>query len=109
MIQGRYVTFTWQQLAQALTVDIIRRLWDAGEYRQNKWLKMIHDNWFDVWVEWKTDLTMRDLDRQVEEMFLEWEEDHWSDDWTFEEDLDGETPLGGEMRLRAPFMDKDEP
>lgn len=97
--------FTWQELLQALTVDVIRRLWDSGQYRDNKWAKLIHDNWFDIWTDWKTDLTMRDVDRQIEELFEESE----VTPHLFTEELEGETPLGGEMRLRAPYMDREEP
>ena len=97
--------FTWQELLQALTVDVIRRLWDSDQYRDNKWLKLIHDNWFDIWTEWKTDLTMRDVDQQIEELFEESE----VTPHLFTEELEGETPLGGEMRLRAPYMDREEP
>lgn len=96
--------FTWQELLQALTVDVIRRLWDSDQYRDNKWLILIHDNWLDIWTDWKTDLTMRDVDRQIEEMFLESEITPHS----FTEELEGETPLGGEMRLQAPYMDREE-
>ena len=97
--------FTWQELLQALTVDTIRRLWDSDQYRDNKWLKLIHDNWFDIWTEWKTDLTMRDVDLQIEELFEESE----VTPHLFTEELKGETPLGGEMRLRAPYLDREEP
>ena len=37
---------------KALTVEIIRILWDRGLYRQNKLLQQIHENWFEFWVEW---------------------------------------------------------
>lgn len=102
------MTFTWQQLVQAWAVEIIRRLWDEGKYRDNKWLRMIHDNWIGVWIDWKTDLTMRSVDQQAEELVELWEadEDPAIDAFEYSERLEGDTPLGGEMRLRAPFMDE---
>jgi hypothetical protein len=91
---------TWK----ALTVEIIRLLWDKGLYKQNKLLQQIHENWFKFWVEWKTELTMRDVDKQIEEMFLEPE----VDPPVFSEELEGETPLGGKLELRAPWLDEDD-
>jgi len=99
--------FTIAELSQALTVEIIRRLWAYGNFRSNPTLKAIHENWFHVWVEWKTDLTMRDVDRQIEEMFYEGLDEDWADDWIFDEETEGETPLGGEMRISAPFPIED--
>ena len=90
------------QVCQALAVEVIRRLWNRGLYRENKILKRIHDNWFDLWVEFKTQVTMNEVDRQVEELnpnpvdFAQpvyWEEEH------------GETPLGGVMGIRHDFTD----
>ena len=89
---------------KALTVEIIKLLWDRGLYRQNKLLQQIHENWFEFWVEWKTELTMKDVDKQIEEMFLESE----VDPPVFTEELEGETPLGGKLELRAPWLDEDD-
>lgn len=103
--------FTWQELLQAFAVDVIRRLWDAGQYRQNKWLKAIVEAWFDVWVEWKTDLTMRDVDRQAEQIVEDWYADKPGpvDNYLYREMIEGETPLGGEMRLTARWEQDDTP
>lgn len=86
----------------AFLVEVIRILWDKGLYRQNKWLQMTHDEWFEVWTIWRTGLTMKDVDRQIEEMFYESE----IDPPVFSEKLEGETPLGGKMELRAPWLDE---
>lgn len=94
------------EVIQALVVEAIRRLWDQGLYRDSKWLVMIHDNWFDVWVNWKTDIAMRNVDAQAEDLVAQWEEEDTSADPIFTEEKEGETPLGGEMRLRAPWMDQ---
>lgn len=84
----------------ALVVEVIRDLWDRGLYRQNPTLKRIHDHWFDVWVSWRTDLTMKDVDRQIEEI----REPSGVDKPIFIEEADGETLLGGPMEIKAPWM-----
>ena len=89
---------------QGFVVEVIRILWDHGMYRDNKWLNMVHDNWFNFWVDYKTCLTMQDVDRQIEEL----SEPSEVDEPTFTVTLEGETPLGGEMRLRAPWIDADD-
>jgi len=87
---------------KALVVEIIRSLWDEGLYRQNPTLKRIHDEWFSFWVEWKTEVTMQDVDRQIEELVEPAEVDapvFWEEE--------GNTPLGGKMGLRAPWHEDD--
>lgn len=86
---------------QALVVDIIRRLWDQKLYQNNKWLRMIHDNWIGHWIDVKTAVTMRSVDMQAEELTPEpevikpvyWEEE------------EGETPLGGTIGFTYEFTD----
>lgn len=91
-------------------MELIRRLWHIGKYRNNKVLQQIHDNWFHHWVDWKTAGTMRSVDRQAEELVDLWEEeDPLLDDYIFSEILEGETPLGGEMRLRSPHEPQEGP
>lgn len=89
---------------QGLAVDIIRRLWDRGLYRDNKWLQECHENWFQYWVDYKTCLTMQDVDSQIEDL----SEPSEVDKPIFTETLEGETLLGGEMRLRAPWHEADD-
>jgi len=87
---------------QGLTVEIIRIIWDHGYLRDNKWLQMVHDNWFEFWVDYKAAQTMADVDKQIEEMFYEPEIDpplYW-------EEEEGETPLGGPMGLSYEFVDR---
>tara|TARA_B100000035_G_scaffold127128_1_gene108164 strand:- start:257 stop:556 length:300 start_codon:yes stop_codon:yes gene_type:complete len=86
---------------QALAVDIIRRLWDRGLYRDNKWLEMVYQNWLHHWIDVKTAVTMDDVDRQIEKLV----EDPYIQEFIVSEELEGETPLGGEMRSRAPWLD----
>lgn len=91
------------KVAKALVVEIIRVLWDRGLYRDNKWLRMCHDNWLSFWIDWRTAKTMEDVDRQIEDILVESEMDpplYW-------EEETGETPLGGAMGYTYDFYDKD--
>ena len=84
-------------------VGIIRRLWGEGMYRDNKWLRMIHDNWLHHWIDVKTAVTMRSVDAQAADLTPEpaiiaplyWEEE------------EGETPLGGAFGYTYKFDDND--
>ena len=86
---------------QAVVVDIICRLWDRGLYRDNKWLKMIHENWVSHWIDVKTAVTMRSVDAQAVDLTPEpeiikpvyWEEET------------GETALGGPLGYTYQFDD----
>ncbi len=91
---------TWK----ALVVEIIEILWDAGHQRHNLLLHHIHAKWLPFLIEWRRELTMKDVDRQIEEMFEESE----IDPPIFSEEIDGETGLGGRMELRAPWLDEDD-
>ena len=88
---------------QGLIVEIIKILWDHGYYRDNPWLQRIYDNWFSYWVDYKTKQSIDEVDRQIEEMFLESE----IDPPVFSEEPEGKTPLGGKMELRAPWLDEE--
>jgi hypothetical protein len=89
---------------RGLIVDIVRRLWDRGLYKDNKWLKIVHANWFSYWVDYKACLTMQDADTQIKGLL----ETSQVDKPIFTEANEGETQLGGEMRLRAPWIDVDD-
>ena len=86
---------------QAVAVDIIRRLWDRGLYRDDKWLRMVHDNWLHHWIDVKTAVTMRSVDAQAADLTPEpevikpvyWEEEG------------GETALGGPLGYTYRFDD----
>jgi len=86
---------------QALAVDIVRRLWDRNLYRDNKWLKMIHENWISHWIDVKTAVAMRSVDAQAAALTPEpeiikpvyWEEET------------GETALGGPLGYTYRFDD----
>jgi hypothetical protein len=89
---------------KGLIVEIIRILWDHGYYRSNVWLQRIHSYWFDYWVEFKTQQTMAEVDRQIEEI----REPSGVDAPIYTETVEGETALGGEMRLTAPWHETDD-
>lgn len=89
---------------RGLVVDVIRELWGRGLYIDNKWLKLIHENWFSYWVDYRACLTMQDVDRQIEEMFIESE----IDPPVFSEEVEGETLLGGSLELRAPWTNEED-
>jgi len=88
---------------EGLTVEIIKVIWDHGYFVDNKWLQMIHNNWWCHWIAYKTNVTMEDVDRQIEDLVQAAE----VDEPIFWEDAEGETPLGGNMGLRAPWLDEE--
>ena len=86
---------------QALVVEIIRALWDRNLYRDNKWLKMIHENWIGHWIDVKTAVTMRSVDAQAADLTPEPEiikPVYW-------EETEGETALGGPLGYTYRFDD----
>jgi hypothetical protein len=89
---------------EGLAVEIIRIFWDHGYFTDNKWLQMIHDNWWCHWVAYKTNVTLQDVDRQIEDLVQAAE----VDEPVFSEKLEGETLLGGKMELRAPWLDDED-
>ena len=91
------------KILKALTVEVIRFLWNQGLYRDNRLLKMCHDNWFDIWVAWRTTMTMEDVDRQIEDFPHEEEKLRA----VYYEQKNGETPLGGAMGIKHEFTDHD--
>jgi len=87
---------------RGLIVDIIRRLWDKGLYRDNKTLQAVHKNWFNFWVDHRTSITLKDVDKRTKKLNdqpidiakpVYWEEET------------GETALGGPIGYRYEFKD----
>lgn len=88
----------------AITVEVILRLWDRGLLADEPWTERIYDNWLHHWIEWKTRLSMQDVDDQIQDLHNYW-------DLLDEEDLahaseiaKGETPLGGPIQLSHPTL-----
>ena len=96
--------FTLIETLQVATLEVIRRLWDSGQYKQNKWLKKIHDNWFELWVDYRLAMTMSEVDAQVRGLHEYWDEAE-EDPWLITEEIEGETPLGGELRATHQAFD----
>lgn len=84
---------------KGLAVEIIRICWDHGYYRNSGWLQQIHANWFKDWVEYKAQKTIESVDSQIKKNL----KDSKVDEPIFTETIEGETDLGGEIRLRAPW------
>lgn len=99
--------FTLTETLQALSVEVIQRLWDAGQYRDNTWLRLCHDNWIAVWVDWRAQLSMRDVDLQAEQLVETWSQQD-DERFLFTEEEQDDTPLGGPMRLKATCIDDDD-
>ena len=97
---------------QGLIVEIIRILWDHGYYRKNPWLQRIHAYWFDYWVQFKTDSTMANVDRQVKELHKQWdEEEPQPKPIIVEHEPDGSKAqelLGGTLEIKAPWYEADD-
>lgn len=79
----------------------------------NHWLiKMIRSHCFPDWVAWKTEQTIREVDRQIVEITKEWEaQDHktYIEPIIIEHTPDGSKAqdlLGGELQISAPWYHK---
>ena len=68
----------------------------------NKIIKKIWQYCFDDWVEFKVEQTMHDVDRQTRKI-IHLSEERTKKSFRYSEDKKGTTPLGGEMRLSAPW------
>lgn len=87
---------------RGLAVDIIRRLWDRGLYRDNKTLQQVHDNWIMFWIDYRATGTMRQVDKQIEELNPT---PVTIADPVYWEESEGETPLGGTIGFTYEFTD----
>ncbi len=62
-------------LLNAITYEIVRVLIDGGILsKSNRIVAQILEHCFQDWVQWKTESTMQDVDRQVEEIKETWKE-----------------------------------
>ncbi len=66
--------------------------------------KWVREHCAGYWIDWMTRKTMASVDRQAAVIRREWDK---APQPIFTEVTEGETPLGGEMRLRAPFAEED--
>jgi len=62
-------------LFNAIVYEIVRILVDGGTLsKSNRIVAQILEHCFQDWVQWKTESTMQDVDRQVEEIKETWKE-----------------------------------
>lgn len=74
----------------------------------NKLFSAILNNCFDDWCAYKVEMTMKDVDRQVDAIKSKALEDTKREiEYRYSEIEKGPTPLGGPMRLSAPWKKKD--
>lgn len=77
--------------------------------RNNKVLKRVADYCFDDWARFKLAQTMKDVDKQIKNLtFKTIEETKKEIQYRYSQTEKGSTPLGGPMRLSAPWKNKDE-
>lgn len=87
-------------LIKALIVEFIQRLWLKGLFVGWKPAVAIRDAFLAEWVEWRAQITMKAVDKQAKEMTPP----PAVEEPEFTEEKEGETELGGEMRLKAPWL-----
>lgn len=98
------------RLWAAVAYELLRLLCD---YKPALWhhpaVKALMEAWRPDWVEWKTESTMQDADRQVEELQEQWAAVEQVEQAPIitEKPPDGSNAqelLGGEIRIRAPWV-----
>jgi hypothetical protein len=77
--------------------------------RQRWWVKALLDHTRPDWVEWKTELAMREVEQQIVELHQLWEEEQprQPQPVVTEAAADGSKAqqlLGGELRIRSPWI-----
>lgn len=77
--------------------------------RHRWWVKALLDYTRPDWVEWKTEVTMRDVEQQIVELHQLWDQEHPRQPQPVitEAAPDGSQAqqlLGGELRIRAPWI-----
>lgn len=94
-------------------IQFISRFWP--NIKSNPLVKLALRNCLDDWVEFRTQITLKELDNDIEELHEQWdreEAEHFEYVFT-EEKSDGSEAqelLGGPMRLSVPWsFDKNEP
>ena len=92
----------------AIVYDILWRFCDSyPSLRSNTLVRMAMTHCFPDWVLWKTEVTMTDVDRQVEDIQREWEEQE-PKPVIIEHKPDGSKAqelLGGAMEIKSPWSE----
>jgi len=90
----------------AVLVEAVRQLINVKpKLSTNKIVEKVVDYWFEDWVSWKAERAMRSVDRQTKEI-NESLDAKVKPQTLYTETKEGETPLGGEMRIRSHWVDK---
>lgn len=93
----------------AVTCELLRLLCD---YKPALWhhplIKSLMDAWRPGWVEWKTEVTMQEVDRQVDELHEQWSAAEQVEQAPIvtekaPDSSNAQELLGGELRIRAPW------
>lgn len=93
----------------AFLVELIRQLIQhKPALANNKWLAMIASYLMDDWIEWRTERTMAEVDRQARAIVAEWDAQEAPRALYSESEPDGSEAqglLGGEMRIKGSWVD----
>lgn len=101
------VAFPKYNIWGAVLVEALRQLINAKpSLSTNKFVEMAIDFWFQDWVSWKTNKTMDSVDQQVEQIQKIMSQKA-KPQTVFTETKEGETALGGEMRIRPNWVESD--
>ena len=98
----------WYAVAYEITNLLISQ---DPRWELNKWVLLIRRHCFPDWVEWKTERTMKSVDRQVAEIqdALQYEhEQKYVKPIIIEHEPDGSRAqelLGGTLQIKAPWSD----
>lgn len=89
----------------AVMVEGMRQLINAKpSLSTNKIVEKVIDYWFEDWVSWKAERAMRSVDRQTKAINQSMDAEA-KPQTLYTETAEGETPLGGEMRIRSHWVD----
>jgi hypothetical protein len=97
------------RLWAALLHELARLVCDERpSLRHRWWVKALLDHTRADWVEWKTELAMREVEQQIVELHQLWDQQQAEAKPVITEAAaDGSTAqqlLGGELRIRAPWI-----
>lgn len=97
------------KLIRVFIYILITKAMDKGMIsRNNKVFKRVADYCFEDWAEFKVAQTMKDVDKQIKNIKCTMMEDTKKEiEYRFSQTEKGSTPLGGPMRLSAPWKKDD--
>lgn len=101
------------RLWAAVTYELLRLFCEyRPSLRHQTWVKAVFLECFQDWIEWKTSYTMADVNRQVEQLHKQWAEEEAIEQAPIiteksVDDSKAQELLGGEIRIRAPWVDSE--